>query len=115
MDDNGAFARPFAYSGICAYESTDPGTHSWKGKYNGLSGLPGPDRNRTYYCPFTDHSYDYLGFPARTFKTFRDIGVDAGNSRFYDGIHYQPSIDTGLIQGTRVGMNILSKLTSSEK
>jgi len=52
--------------------------------------------------PFTDHSYDYLGFPTRTFKTFRDIGVDAGNSRFYGGIHYQPSIDTGLIQAQTV-------------
>src|SRR5450631_1972600 len=37
---NGGFARPFAYSGICAYESTDPGLASWKNKYNGLSGLP---------------------------------------------------------------------------
>jgi len=65
--------------------------------------------------PFTDHSYDYLGFPARTFKTFRDIGVDAGNSRFYGGIHYQPSINAGLIQGRTVGMNVLNRLTSSVK
>ena len=65
--------------------------------------------------PFTDHSYDYLGFPARTFKTFRDIGVDAGNSRFYGGIHYQPSIDAGLIQGRKVGLNVLGKLTGSGK
>lgn len=65
--------------------------------------------------PFTDHSYDYLGFPARTFKTFRDIGVDAGNSRFYGGIHYQPSIDTGLMQGRRVGLNVIGKLTASGK
>lgn len=63
--------------------------------------------------PFTDHSYDYLGFPARTFKNFRDIGVDAGNSRFYGGIHYQPSINAGLIQGKTVGLNVLNKLTGS--
>jgi hypothetical protein len=61
--------------------------------------------------PFTDHTYDYLGFPVRTFSTFRDIAVDAGNSRFYGGIHYQPSIDTGLKQGGTVGRNIISKLS----
>ena len=48
---NGAFARPFAYSGICAYESTDPGTKSWKGKYNGLAGLPSTDKFKIYHWP----------------------------------------------------------------
>jgi hypothetical protein len=60
--------------------------------------------------PFTDHTWDYLGFPARTFNTFRDIGVDAGNSRFYGGIHYQPSINAGLKQGKTVGTNIVNRL-----
>ena len=60
--------------------------------------------------PFTDHTYDYLGIPARTFNTFSDIGVDAGNSRFYGGIHYQPSINTGLNQGGIVGTNIINSL-----
>ena len=50
---NGAFARPFAYSGICAYESTDPGMRSWKRKYNGLSGLPSTDRRKIYHWPST--------------------------------------------------------------
>ncbi|HTR29737.1 MAG TPA: vanadium-dependent haloperoxidase [Puia sp.] len=48
---NGAFARPFAYSGICAFESTDPGKASWKGKYNGLSGLPSTDKLDIYHWP----------------------------------------------------------------
>jgi hypothetical protein len=61
--------------------------------------------------PFTDHTYDYLSIPARTFNTFRDIGTDAGNSRFYAGIHYQPSIDAGLKQGRTVGRNIINSLT----
>jgi PAP2 superfamily len=61
--------------------------------------------------PFTDHTYDYLSIPARTFNTFRDIGTDAGNSRFYAGIHYQPSIDVGLKQGRIVGQNIMNALT----
>src|SRR5258708_31805953 len=60
--------------------------------------------------PFTEHTWDYLGFPARTFKTFRDIAVDAGNSRFYGGIHYHPSIDAGLKQGRTVSANILRSL-----
>jgi hypothetical protein len=59
---------------------------------------------------FTDHTYDYMGFEPRTFKSFRAIGEDAGNSRLYAGIHYQPSIDTGLIQGRKVTANILDKL-----
>src|ERR1700730_8999968 len=48
---NGAFARPFAYSGICAFESTDPGKDSWKGKYNGLADLPSTDRLSIYHWP----------------------------------------------------------------
>jgi hypothetical protein len=63
--------------------------------------------------PLTDHTWDYLGFPARTFNTFRDIGVDAGNSRFYGGIHYQPSIDAGLKQGRIVGGNIINQLSKN--
>lgn len=59
---------------------------------------------------FTDHTDDYLGIPARSFTSFTDIAIDAGNSRFYGGIHYQPSIDIGLKQGRMVGDNILRKL-----
>jgi hypothetical protein len=63
--------------------------------------------------PFMDHTYDYLGFPARTFNSFRDIGVDAGNSRFYGGIHYQPTVDAGIKQGRIVGGNIVTTLRQS--
>src|SRR5882757_5128208 len=48
---NGAFSRPFAYSGISAYESTDPGKASWKNKYNGLSGLPETEKKKLYHWP----------------------------------------------------------------
>ena len=61
--------------------------------------------------PLTDHTWDYLGFPARTFNTFREFALDAGNSRFYGGIHYQPSINTGLKEGTTVGDNIVNNLS----
>jgi len=62
--------------------------------------------------PLTDHTWDYLGFPARTFNTFREFALDAGNSRFYGGIHYQPSIDTGLKEGRTVGDNVVNMLSS---
>ena len=59
---------------------------------------------------FTDHTYDYLGFAPRTFNSFRAIGEDAGNSRLYAGIHYQNSIDVGLIQGRKVAANIFGRM-----
>jgi hypothetical protein len=67
---------------------------------------------------FTDHTYDYLGFPPRSFSSLGVIGVDAGNSRFFGGIHYQPSIDRGIEQGSKVAANIFNKLeiiSSGEK
>ena len=58
---------------------------------------------------FTDHTYDYLGFPARTFNSFTAIAEEAGQSRLYAGIHYLPSIHVGLVQGRKVAANIFSK------
>jgi len=65
--------------------------------------------------PLTDHTWDYLGFPARTFNTFREFALDAGNSRFYAGIHYQPSINAGLKSGKTVGYNVVNSLSFSSK
>ncbi|MEP6950070.1 MAG: vanadium-dependent haloperoxidase, partial [Ginsengibacter sp.] len=59
---------------------------------------------------FTDHTYDYLSFTPRTFSSFRAIALDAGNSRVLAGIHYQPSVDVGLMQGRKVTENILRRL-----
>jgi len=61
--------------------------------------------------PLTDHTWDYLGFPARTFNSFREFAQDAGNSRFYGGIHYQPSINAGMKSGTTVGDNVVGALS----
>ena len=55
---------------------------------------------------FTDHTYDYLGLAPRTYASFTAIGEEAGQSRLYAGIHYQPSIDAGKIQGRKVAANI---------
>ena len=59
---------------------------------------------------FTDHTYDYLGMAPRSFNSFKAFGEDAGNSRLYAGIHYQPSIDLGLQEGRKVAQNIINKL-----
>jgi hypothetical protein len=63
---------------------------------------------------FTDHTYDYLGMAPRSFPSFKAMGEDAGNSRLYAGIHYQPSINTGLLQGRKVAQNIINTLKFSK-
>jgi hypothetical protein len=59
---------------------------------------------------FTDHTYDYMGFAPRTYSSFHAIAEEVGHSRFYAGIHYVPSVDTGFIQGKKVTGNILRLL-----
>lgn len=59
---------------------------------------------------FTDHSYDDLGFKARSFKNFEEAGKEAGLSRFYGGIHYKPSIEAGYVLGKKVATNVLKGL-----
>ena len=59
---------------------------------------------------FTDHTYDYLGMAPRSYTSFRAIGEEAGASRLYAGIHYQPSINIGLQQGRTVAQNINATL-----
>jgi hypothetical protein len=58
--------------------------------------------------PFTDHTHDQLGLPARSFATFADFAAEAAISRLYGGIHYRPAIELGLAQGHCVGEAVLS-------
>jgi hypothetical protein len=58
---------------------------------------------------FTDRTYDYLNYTPRTYASFSSIAEEAGLSRFYAGIHYKYSINMGLNQGNKVGVNIFSK------
>jgi hypothetical protein len=60
--------------------------------------------------PFTDRTFEYLGWPSRSYSSFRALGEEAGNSRLYAGIHYQNSINIGLQQGRKVADNILNKV-----
>ena len=58
---------------------------------------------------FTDHSYDYLGFAPRSYSSFTAIAEEAAKSRIYGGIHFQQTLDLGLIEGRKVASNIFSK------
>jgi hypothetical protein len=58
---------------------------------------------------FTDHTYDYLGYAPRTYYSIVDMAVEAGQSRFFAGIHYVPSINAGFAQGNIVALNIFKK------
>lgn len=61
---------------------------------------------------FTDHTYDVLGMSPRTFTGFEAAGKEAGISRLYGGIHYRPSIETGNVQGKKVGENVNNLLVT---
>ncbi|MBC7890455.1 MAG: vanadium-dependent haloperoxidase [Ferruginibacter sp.] len=58
---------------------------------------------------FTDHTYDYMGMAPRTYPSYMAIGLEAGISRLYGGIHYIPSIDAGTQLGKKVVQNIFLK------
>jgi hypothetical protein len=55
---------------------------------------------------FTDHSYDFRGYASRSFKSLFAAGEEAGISRLYGGIHYLPSINTGLAMAKDIGNKI---------
>jgi hypothetical protein len=55
---------------------------------------------RNYH--FTDYSYE-SSYGTRSFNSFQDYANEAGHSRLLAGIHYGPSIATGLIQGRKIG------------
>jgi hypothetical protein len=59
---------------------------------------------------FTLNSYDYLGLPARNYKSFREMSKEMADSRVFGGIHYQASCDKGRMLGEKVSKNILNKV-----
>ena len=52
---------------------------------------------------FTDHTYDFRGYPARSYTTFEQIANECGESRVYGGIHFQQSVDMGHTAGQLIG------------
>jgi hypothetical protein len=63
----------------------------------------------------TDHTYDYLGMAPRTYNSFSAMAEEAGDSKFYAGIHYKVSVDMGLWQGREVAKNITTVLLHKTK
>lgn len=59
---------------------------------------------------FTLNHYDYIGLAVRNYQSFDELGLEMGNSRVFAGIHYQPSVDKGLLMSRKVCNNILGKL-----
>lgn len=53
-----------------------------------------------------DHTYDFRGFEPRPFSSLDEVGTESGNSRRYGGIHYLPSIITGLSEGRALGTRV---------
>jgi hypothetical protein len=51
-----------------------------------------------------------FGIPARKFTSFDQAANEASISRLYGGIHYLPSLNTGLAEGREVSKYIISKL-----
>jgi len=63
----------------------------------------------------TDHTYDYLGMIPRKYDSFMAIAKEAGDSKFYGGIHYKLSVDAGLEQGRVVAKNIAGIIVNNPK
>lgn len=59
---------------------------------------------------FTDNSYNSLGFAPRSYNSFEEAAIEAGNSRVYGGIHYRKTCDAGQLQGKAIAMNVTQKL-----
>jgi hypothetical protein len=55
---------------------------------------------------FTDNSYAST-YGTRTYTNFDAYAIEAGRSRLLAGIHYSPSIATGLLQGRQVGNKVM--------
>jgi hypothetical protein len=55
------------------------------------------------HVKITDHTYDFRGYPSRTYNYLFAAGEEAGISRLYGGIHYLPSINIGLMMGKDIG------------
>ena len=59
---------------------------------------------------FRDTSSTEFGIPERSFKSFRQAAMEAGQSRVYGGIHYTNSCLVGTKQGEEVGRLVNERL-----
>ncbi len=59
---------------------------------------------------YNDTSSIEFGIAARSFNSFYAASMEAGLSRFYGGIHYRSDIDSGYLQGIKVGKLVVERL-----
>ena len=58
----------------------------------------------------TDRSQTQYGFSPRSWDSFDEMAQECANSRFYGGIHYLQDNEIGLIQGKKVGQNVITMI-----
>jgi hypothetical protein len=59
---------------------------------------------------YTDTSSTEFGIAPRSFNSFREASQEAGLSRILGGIHYRTDVDSGYLQGARVGRLVVARL-----
>jgi hypothetical protein len=59
---------------------------------------------------FTDNVEEKYGIPPRGFTSFNHAANEAGMSRFWGGIHFEDAINSGMIQGAKVGELVVNKV-----
>lgn len=64
--------------------------------------------NQFAYKDSVEVSY---GLPARSFTSFRQAAEEAAISRFYGGIHFMDAIEQGMVQGNKVGDQLIRKVS----
>ncbi len=55
---------------------------------------------------FTDHTWDAVGLPPRTYDSWFELSEENGLSRLYGGIHTRPAIEVGWDQGDAIGQAV---------
>lgn len=63
---------------------------------------------------YTDSVEVSYGLPARSFTSFRQAAEEAAISRFYGGIHFMDAIEHGVVQGGKVGENVLARMANKK-
>ncbi len=56
----------------------------------------------------TLHTYDYLGYPPRSYNSWEEMSIEMSDSRVFGGIHYQATQDKSRVQGKKLAQNILN-------
>jgi membrane-associated phospholipid phosphatase len=73
-----------------------------------LTGLAGDNYS------YTDSTEYRFGLPVRSFSSFMHAATECAESRFYGGIHFMPSNESGTAIGVKVGDAVLVKTKFSE-